>query len=236
MKTCSRAALQLAVVCLALSAASFAADNAYLYIVHGIPGRDVAANLNPGLPIDVQLNDDVCYVKGLGFGSTSGPLTLPAGRLEVKISWANSLAPCTNPSVVDTKVTLSADKNVSAVVALDGSGAPSLVTFTDNLSTVTAGNGRLIIANAADAPALQLTLTQLGVKDPITHTYTANPGKEITVDLPVGSYSLQTTSGTTTTLLGNVIADNQSVDLTYIVGSASNNSVSLVTRVIRDVF
>jgi Domain of unknown function (DUF4397) len=236
MKTCSRAALQLAVVCLALSAASFAADNAYLYIVHGIPGRDVAANLNPGLPIDVQLNDDVCYVKGLGFGSTSGPLTLPAGKVEVKISLANSLAPCSNPSVVDTTVAVGADKNVSAVLALDGSGAPTLLSFVDNLDTVVVGEGRVVFAHAADAPALQLTLTQLGVKNPVAHTYTANPGKEVMVTLPVGTYSLQATTGTTTIPLDNVVAESQAVSLTYIVGSASNNSVGLVTRVIRDVF
>jgi hypothetical protein len=236
MKICSRTTVQLTVLFLAMSAASFAADNAYLYVVHGIPGRDVSATLNPGLPVDVQLNDEICYVKGLVFGSTSGPLTLPVGKVEVKISLANSLMPCSNSPVIDTTLELSDDKNVSAVAALDGSGAPSLITFVDNLGTVAAGQGRLVLANAADAPALQLTLTQLGITKPITHIFTVSPGKEITVTVPVGTYSLQAMSGTTAIPLDNVVAENQSVSLIYVVGSESNNSVGLVTRVIRDVF
>ncbi len=105
MKRRTRVFLQLAssclTLCLALSASSFAAsnNNAYLYIVHGIPGRDVADNLNPGLPIDVLI-DGKCPVHGLTFGSTSGPLTIAAGTYDVQISTANTLAPCTNPELI----------------------------------------------------------------------------------------------------------------------------------------
>ncbi len=104
MRAYSRTALQVTILCLTLSAVTFAADDAYLYVVHGIPRRDVAANLNPVLPVDVLLNDEVCYIKGLIFGSSSGPLTLPAGAYDVKISSANTLAPCTNSPMVDATV------------------------------------------------------------------------------------------------------------------------------------
>jgi hypothetical protein len=235
MKTCSRTALQLAALFLVMSVPSFAADNTYLYIVHGIPGRDIAATLNPGWPVDISLNGD-CYIRGLAFGSTTGPLTLPSGRVEIKIGAANSLLPCSEAPVIDSVLELAADKDITAVAALDGSGAPSLLTFADNLATVAAGEGRITLAHSADAPALRVTLTQLGTTTPITHTYTLNPGKEITVALPVGTYSLKATAGTTTIPLDNVVAENQAVNLTYLVGSAANNSVSLVTRIIRDVF
>src|SRR5271165_2881293 len=107
MNVYSSRTLQLTVLCLALCAAGFAASDASLYVVHGIPGRDVAATLNPSLPVDVLLNDDVCYFKGLIFGSSSGPLTLPAGNYDIKISSANSLAPCTNPVLAETSAVLS---------------------------------------------------------------------------------------------------------------------------------
>jgi hypothetical protein len=237
MKTLSRTALHLAVLCIGLSTITFAADDAYLYIVHGIPGRDVAENLNPGLPVDVQVNGEVCYVRGLAFATNGGPLTLSPGDYDVKISWANSLAPCTNPSVADTTVKLSAGSSATVVIALNGSGAPSLMTFADNLKAVPSGEGRFIFAHAADAPAVHLTLTQVGPeKNPKKRTFTVNPGQEVTAELPTGGYSLEVASGTTTLLLGTVIVDNQTVDLSYLVGEASNNSVSQVTRLIRDVF
>jgi hypothetical protein len=50
MKLRTRVVLQLAALCFVLAAYGFAADDAYLYIVHGIPGRDISDNLNPGFP------------------------------------------------------------------------------------------------------------------------------------------------------------------------------------------
>jgi hypothetical protein len=67
MKRRTRVAMQLASLCFVLAAYGFAADNAYLYIVHGIPGRDIAENLNPGIPIDVLVNSESCLERGLAF-------------------------------------------------------------------------------------------------------------------------------------------------------------------------
>ncbi len=87
MKLCTRIALQLAALCLLLAATGFAADNnAYLYIVHGIPGRNIADNANPGLPIDVLVDGKTCLVRNLTFDNTSGPFTFAAGTYSVAIS------------------------------------------------------------------------------------------------------------------------------------------------------
>jgi hypothetical protein len=236
MRVFSRTALCLTLLCLALSATTFAASNGYLYIVHGIPGRDVAADLNPGLPVDILLNNENCNFRGFVFGSSSGPLTLPAGAYDVKVSLANTLVPCSNPPVAEDTVTLSGGSSVTAVIALNGSGTPSLITFSDNLNPIVLGEGRFTFAHAADAPALQITLTQLGVPHPKRYTHTVNPGEEVAVVLPVGSYSLQATSGTTPVLSGLTVIENRTVTLTYIVGSASTNSVSLVNHFIGNVF
>src|SRR5271163_1338148 len=218
----TRVVLQLAALCLvlglALDASAFAESTAYLYIVHGIPGRDVADNLNPGLPIDVLVSGD-CVIRGLTFDNTSGPLSLPAGTYSVQISLANSLAPCTSAALIDSSVTLGGGANVSAVAAISG-GQPVLLTFTDNLSAVTPGNARFVFANSADSPALKATLTQLDVKNPQTFTVTSSPGGQEALTIPYGTYQVQIFAvGSTTVLTSeNISLPNQSVTLSYAEG------------------
>ena len=186
MKLRTRVVLQLTTLFLALGASAFAANDAYLYIVHGIPGRDIADNLNPGFPVDVLINGKSCLIRGLTFGNTSGPLTFAAGTYDVQISLANTLEPCTNAAVIDSQVTLTPGESVSAVAAIN-STQPTLLQFTDTLSPVVPGNGRFVLANAADAPALQATLKQVGVKHPKTFTVSANPGAQEAIGVPAGN-------------------------------------------------
>ena len=235
MKLRSLAVLQLA-LWFALGASSFAANNAYLYLVHGIPGRDVADNLNPGFPIDILISGD-CLVRGLTFGNTSGPLSFSAGTYDVQISDANSLAPCTNPPVITSQVTLTSGASVSAVAALSG-GQPTLLQFADNLSPVAPGNARFVFANAANAPALEATLTQVNVKNPKTFTLTADPDAQAIASVPAGTYLVQVVATGSATVLASEQIDlaDQSATFTYAAGEAANNSVGLINRVVRDVF
>jgi len=233
----TRVFVQLAALCVLLAAYSFAADNAYLTIVHGIPGRDVADNLNPGFPIDVLINGDTCLPRNLTFGNSSGPLSFPAGTYEVLISESNTLAPCTNPPIITSRVTLKPGASVSAVAAISGT-QPTLLQFIDNLAPVPPGNARFIFAQAADAPALQATLTQLFVKSPKTFTVTAEPGKQEKVGVPAGVYLVQVTAVGSTTVLASeqITLADQSADFTYATGESVNNSVELVTKALRAVF
>jgi hypothetical protein len=237
MKLRTRVCLQLAALCFVLAAYSFAADNAYLYIVHGIPGRDIADNLNPGFPIDVLIDGKECLARGLTFANTSGPLSFAAGTYDVQISEDNTLAPCTNPVILDSEVTLKAGENVSAVAAISG-GEPTLLLFTDNLASVPPGNARFVIAEAADAPALQATLTQLYVKSPRTFTVMVSPGTQQKIGVPFGTYLVQVVATSSATVLASEQIDliDQSVTFTYAAGEAANNSVGLVNRTVRDVF
>ena len=177
----------------------FAADDAYLYIVHGIPGRNIEENLNPGFPIDVLVNGESCLERGLAFGSTSGPLSFPPGTYDVQISEANTLAPSTNPSIIAAKVALPAGASVTAVAAISG-GEPTLQ-FADNLTPVTPGYARFVFVQSADAGALQATLTQLDVKDPKTFTVIASPGKQLGINVPDGTYLVQVAASGGTTVL-----------------------------------
>jgi len=229
--------MQLAALCVVLGAYGFAADNAYLYIVHGIPGRDVADNLSPGFPIDVLINGETCLPRDLAYGSTIGPLSFSAGTYEVVISEANTLAPCTNEPIIDSQVTLTAGASVSAVAAISG-GQPTLLQFTDNVSAVTPGNARFVFAQAADAPALQTTLTQVGVKNPKTFKATASPGKEATVNVPYGTYlvSVVATGSTTVLVTEQIVLANESATFTYAAGQSANSSVGLINKAVPGVF
>ena len=191
MKSCIRLSFAIALVCAALSMAAFAADtaseNAYLYIVHGIPGHDYPATTHPQFPVDVLIDGEACYEHGLTFGTIAGPLTLAAGTYDVKVSVANSLAPCTESPFLDGSVTLQANQNVSAVIALSQTGSPTLATFTNKFSSVPAGMARVLFAQAADAPAVQVIFENTSTKS--TFTYTVNPGALLSVSLPAGTYT-----------------------------------------------
>ena len=237
MKHHTRAVLQLAALCFVLGVFGFAAsDNAYLYVVHGIPGRDIADNVNPAYPIDVLLSGS-CQIRGLAYDSTNGLLSFAAGTYDVEISEANSLAGCTNSAIISSQLTLSAGNTVSAVAAISG-GQPTLLLFPDDLTPVTPGNARFVFAQAADAPALQATLTQLYVKSPATFTATAKPGAQAALTVPAGSYSVVVVAETSTAVLTSeqVTLPAQSATFTYAVGQAANNSVGLVSKTVRDVF
>jgi uncharacterized protein DUF4397 len=155
----------------------------------------------------------------------------------VQISASNTLAPCTNPPLIDTQVTLPAGASASIVAAVSDGKTTSLQ-FNDNLSAVASGNARFVFANAADAPALQATLMQLNVKNPKTFTLTASPGKQQGISIPDGVYQVQVVvEGSSTVLASEVITlGNQSATFTYAAGEATDNVLGLINRTVQGVF
>jgi hypothetical protein len=115
---------------------------------------------------------------------------------------------------------------------------PLWLQFTDNLSPVAPGFARFVFVQSADAGALQATLTQLGVKSPKTFTITASPGKQQGINLPEGTYLVQVSATGSTTVLATeqIEMNNQTASFTYAVGEASNGSVGLINKTVRDVF
>jgi hypothetical protein len=233
MKLRTRVVCQLAALCFVLAASSFAADNAYLYIVQGIPGRDIAENLNPGLPVDVLINGDTCIPRDLSFESIVGPYTFSPGTYEVLVSESNTLAPCTNTPIINSQVTLTSGASVSAVIAISG-GSPTLLQFTNNVSSVAADKARFVLSHAADAGELLATLTQQNVTNPKTFTMTADPGKQGTITIPSGTYLVEVTlDGSTTVFASETISvGGQSATFLYAVGEAANKSVRVVRKTV----
>lgn len=133
-----RYTLTLALLCAALTTVMSASENAYMYLVHGIPGRDYSTTTDPQFPVDVLINDETCNLRGLTYGAIQGPLTFVPGTYDVKISLANTLVPCSNAPIVESSVTLASGENVSAVFSLNDSGAPALSTLEQCTHTVCA--------------------------------------------------------------------------------------------------
>jgi hypothetical protein len=231
MQKCIRVTLALALLCAAMSTAALASS---MYLVQGIPGRDYAAATDPAFPVDILLNDEVCYVHGLPYGSIVGPLTLEPGTYNVKVSIANTLAPCTNSPLIDHSVDIDPRTDVSAVVALGDAGTPILRTFTNNLSPVTEGMGRVLFAQAAGAPAVRVVLQNTATKK--SYTYSVKPDTLLDVSLPAGNYTVEINQGTTTLVAPTFLPlDAQSVNLLYAVGEVANNTVALATRTLKNV-
>lgn len=234
MKNRIRLTIALALLCAAWSTAALASDNAYMYLVQGIPGLDYAAGTDPQFPIDVLLNDEVCYVHGLAFGTVFGPLTFVPGSYDVKISAANSLAPCSNSPIVDNTVKLSSGENISAVFTLSDTGTPTLSTFTNLFSAVSVNYGRILFALAADSPAVQVVLVNSTTQK--KYTYTVNPGALLKEALPAATYTVEVTEGATTLVPSTtIVLYSQSVTLLYANGEASNNTVTMETKTVRNV-
>lgn len=209
------------------------APPATLRVVHGIPGRDVAPNLDPQLPVDVLVNDSLCVLRNFTFRSVSPPFSLPAGSYSVKVSLANSVTPCGNTPVISQTVTLTAGEEAAAVAALSLNGNPVLDAFALDLSPVPAGQGRVIVAHAADAPPVAVSVDG---KRAIRRLL---PGTEAAALLPAGDYAVAVfPNGQATPVVGPLpfAVDSRVVSVAFAVGSAASGSITLVVATIPDVF
>jgi hypothetical protein len=152
----------------------------------------------------------------------------------VKVSIANSLAPCSNSPLIDGSVTLEPRKDVSVVFALSDTGTPTLLTFTNDFSPVNANMSRILFAHAANAPEVQVILQNTATQK--LYVYAVKPGTLLDVSLPAGTYTIEVNQGTTTLVASTFLnLYSQSATLLYATGQASNNTVTLETRTVRDV-
>jgi hypothetical protein len=231
MKTCFRLTFALALLCATMSTAAFASS---IYLVQGIAGRNYSAATDPAFPVDVLFNDEVCSQHGLPFGGLTGPFTFFPGNYNVKVSIANTLAPCTNSPLVEREITIDSRTDMSLVMALDDAGKPTLLTFTNNLTPVAANSARVLFAHAAGTSPVQVVLQNTSTQK--ASTYTVNPSSLLDVSLPAGNYTVAVNQGTTSLIPAtNITLFSQSVNLLYGIGQVQNSSVVLATRALRDV-
>ncbi len=234
MKLNVRFATLTVALCLCGYVAAYASEDAYLYLVHGVPGRDVSTASEPTLPVDILVNDESCLLHGFAFGSINGPLSLAPGQYDIKVSAANTLAPCTNPPLIDSTVELGSGEDASAVVALNDAGIPILSTFTNNLQPVATGQARLSIDYAGENSPIQVVVKE--VTSTKSQTYTIDPGGKLVITVPFGNYTVEAAVGNAVLANQTIFLPSRSATLLFAVGDTANQSLSFVEKQIKDVF
>jgi hypothetical protein len=211
-----------------------AQTDAYLYLVHAAPGRNVSATTNPALPVDLKVNDN-CVLKGVAFGDVAGPLTLPAGNYTLNVSAADTTTPCSRPAVFTTTATLQAGVTSFGVVSVSA-GQFTGQFFQPALDSIPVGQSRVVIANLSDAP-LTAALTATAT-DQSSSVSNIAPLTDQTVLAPSGAYTGAVfLAGTQTQVFGPIAVDLQSRNLYFYVlaGLTANNSIQVIGKEIKDV-
>jgi hypothetical protein len=210
-----------------------------LLIVHGIEGSDLGPDFLPTLPINVSLDGKCLTGAGESFGAVLGPYPVSVGHHKVVISLANPLKPCSNAAVISTTAGLTAGQQY-AIVAEESSAGPvaAFVDLTEQ-TPVPLGAARAVIFHAANAPAVDVTLTDVKGKTVQTFSDIA-PGSRVSGDIaPFASLSADVLpTGTSTVVAGphTFSAAGRAIELLFIVGDAANGDVTIISKEINGVF
>lgn len=195
-----------------------AADTAEVYVVHGVPGLTVDVYVDGKRAIDDFQPETV-----------AGPLDLPAGSHAVAITAADA-TDASNP-VLSANADLAAGNSYSLVAHLSADGSPTLTPYSNDISTVPAGQARLVVRHDAAAPAVDVRAGGTVVLSNVTNP---NQGG---LTVPAGTVSADVVlAGTSTVVIGPADLNLAEGSATFVhaVGSADKGALTLVSFVIPD--
>lgn len=197
--------------------AQAAEGDAQLSVLHGVPG----------LTVDVWVNGDLT-LDDFAPGTLAGPLALPAGAYELAIT-ASDAADASAAVIGPVSVTLAANGNYTAVANLDEAGEPTANLFTNDVSQIEAGKGKLTVRHTAAAPAVDVLAGGSPVisnlANPNEQTLTLDPG---TVPAAVAA------AGTTEPVIGpaDVTIAEGTHTIVYAWGSLADANLQLAVQTI----
>ncbi len=202
-----------AMLSLSLSPAG-AQDGARIHLLHGIPDTDV----------DVWAGGAAVF-EGFAFGDTQD-LSALAGEtlegLEVRLAGTEDVA-------IDAgDVALPAEGNFTVIAHLDADGTPALAVFENDVSTLAAGQGRLVVRHAAAAPEVDVL-----ANGDVAFAAVPN-GAEGVVDLDAGTISASVVPAgeSEPVVIGPAdlpITDGSSLTV-YAVGSLEGETLTVLTE------
>ncbi len=197
--------------------AQAAEGDAQLSVLHGVPG----------LTVDVWVNGDRT-LDDFTPGSLAGPLALPPGAYELAIT-ASDAADASAPAIGPVTVNLAANGNYTAVANLDAAGKPTANLFTNDVSRIEAGKGKLTVRHTAAAPAVDVRAGGTPVFTNLT-----NPN-EAKADIGAGTVKADVVlAGTSTVAIGPAevnLAEGTST-IVYAYGSAEGKTLALAVQTI----
>lgn len=197
--------------------ANAAEGDAQLSVLHGVPN----------LTVDVWVNGNRT-LDDFTPGSLAGPLALPAGAYQIAITAAD--APDASAAVIGpVSVNLAANGNYTAVANLDAAGKPTANLFTNDMSQIPAGKGKLTVRHTAAAPAVDV----LAAGSPVI-TNLSNPNEQ-TLTLDPGTISAAVAAtGTTAPVIGpaDVTVKEGTHTIVYAWGSLTDKNLQLAVQTI----
>lgn len=197
--------------------AAAADGDASLSVLHAVPGVTVDVYVDGALTLD-----------DFTPGTLAGPLALPAGTYSVAIT-ASDAADASAPVIGPIDLPLSANGNYTAVAHLDAAGAPTATLYTNDTSTLAAGQGRLTVRHDAAAPAVDVLAGGAAVVSNLS-----NPGESV-LTLPAGTVSATVAAtGTTDPVIGpaDVTVAEGTNTIVYAWGSLADGNLALAVQTI----
>ncbi len=222
--------LALGVAFTSFGSAAASTGNASVYVIHGIPGKDLG--LDPSLPVDVKVAGG-CALQGFKFGQVVGPLSLPAGTYAIEISVANPAAPCSNAAVIAANVPFAAGESATVIAHLANGGAPTASKFVNDVSRTRGNQARLAVRHAANAPAVDICLYQRG--NYLGSLANLVTGDQEQVDVRRGKYEAGVFAAGTLTQVGGFIPvtlQPRTATFVHAVGSLANGTFTVIPLVI----
>ncbi|MCU1566165.1 MAG: hypothetical protein JWQ56_1102 [Pseudarthrobacter sp.] len=197
--------------------AQAAEGDAQLSVLHGVPG----------LTVDVWVNGERT-LDDFTPGTLAGPLALPAGNYALAITAADA-ADASAAVIGPVNVTLAANGNYTAVANLDAAGKPTANLFTNDVSAIAAGKGKLTVRHTAAAPAVDV----LAAGSPVISNL-ANPNEQ-TLTLDPGTIpAAVAAAGTTQPVIGpaDVAVAEGTHTIVYAWGSLADKNLQLAVQTI----
>lgn len=204
------------------------AQDATVYIGHGINGTDLA--LTEELPVDVKVNGAV-LLESFEFRSFTDALTLPEGPYRIEIGVADPLNPGSQPALIDVTVDLFSGENSTILAFLDETGALTAGKFLNNTEEIRKRRGFVSAAHTAFAPTVDLRVRRIDDANNVSLTGVTN-GLQGTGLFRTGVLAIDVlATGTTTQVLGPLFLPvlPRTNTAIFVVGSLSNGTLEAMT-------
>ena len=199
--------------------AAVAQETATVYVVHGVPDT----------PVDVYV-DGKRAIDDFEPGTSQGPVQLPAGPHKLALFAADAADGSGSP-LLSADADLPAGGNVTVVAHLDEGGNPKITPFVNDVSSVPAGQARLVVRHTAAAPAVDVLAGDKPVIEGLSN------GQEKALEVPAGSVSAAVAAaGTTDPVIGPADVDLKEGTATFVqaIGKLDGGKLSLVSFTVSD--
>lgn len=234
MARTARMMMAAAVVALAAQTANAQSRVAEVYVVHGIPGTDL--NQPQELRVDISVNG-ACAIQRLPYKFIAGPFQIPAGTQRLAVHYP-ATGTCSSAAVIGpAAVPFAAGEQATIIAHLGANGAPTASKFLNNLSATGEGRARVLVHHTANAPAVDVYLTNqfgnlLSTRGLITGFA---PGEQGVLPLRGAPADLALTlPGGTAAVLGpaGLGFESNRAYLVYVVGSVANRTLDFIAHTV----